>query len=193
MKKTLTVFMGLVVLFALFGCMKASAQSSGSRTTSGKTYNLGETGPAGGIVFYDRGFTEGGWRYLEAAPAGTEFTAVWGPNTNIAGTETKVGSGKRNTELIVAALGENGKAAYLCANLNFNGVKDWFLPSRDELDLMYNALRQRGLGGFLSGAYWSSSQNPSNYAWSQRFSDGSQGNGNFSKDTTYLVRAVRAF
>lgn len=36
---------------------------------SGHTYAIGDTGPAGGIVFYDKGNTSDGWRYLEAAPA----------------------------------------------------------------------------------------------------------------------------
>ena len=191
MKKTSVVLFASVVLLALFACPKVTAQSAGS-----KTYKIGDTGPGGGIVFYDKGFTEGGWRYLEAAPAGKEFAAIWGPrDTNVAGTETKVGSGKRNTELIVAALGENGKAAKLCASLNFNGRNDWFLPSRDELDLMYNSLARVGLGNFLSGAYWSSSQVGGNYpnvAWAQRFSDGSQSNVHL-QEFTLLVRAVRAF
>ena len=196
MKKALVVLLALVVLFALFGCMKVSAQSAGGKTssTSGKTYKIGDTGPAGGIVFYDRGFIEDGWRYLEAAPAGKEFTAKWDPSeSNVAGTETKVGSGKRNTELIVTALGENGKAAYLCANLNFNGYKDWFLPSKDELALMYNSLVRIGLGGFSTSDYWSSSQSGSSkfIAWGQIFSDGTQDY--YYKVRTCSVRAVRAF
>jgi len=189
MKKTLVVVSATIVLLALFACTRPSAQAaSGSRT-----YKLGDTGPAGGIVFYDRGFTEGGWRYLEAAPAGTEFTAEWGQHTDVAGTETKVGSGKRNTQLIIAALGENGKAAQLCARLNVNGYNDWFLPSRDELDSMYITLRERGLGNFLNQIYWSSSQsgNLNGDAWYQWFGGGSQDS--VSKDNTYLVRAVRAF
>jgi len=90
-------------------------------------YKLGDTGPAGGIVFYDKGFASDGWRYLDAAPAGTEFTADWGwYETNVAGTGTEVGSGRRNTRLIAAALGANESAARLCANLNVNGYADWF-------------------------------------------------------------------
>jgi len=196
MKKTFVVLLALVVFLALFACTKASAQQSAEGiTVSGQSYKLGDTGPAGGIVFYDRGFTEGGWRYLEAAPAGTEFTAVWGPITRVAGTETKVGSGKRNTQLIVEVLGENGKAAQLCASLNVNGHNDWFLPSRDELDLIHNTLKQKGLGNFLSRFYWSSSQNDSNSgaAWAQSFSDGYQREDDFNKKNTYFVRAVRAF
>ena len=33
-----------------------------------KTHTVGEAGPAGGIVFYDKGEYSDGWRYLEAAP-----------------------------------------------------------------------------------------------------------------------------
>jgi hypothetical protein len=44
-----------------------------------KAYKVGDTGPAGGLIFYDKGNDSGGWRYLEAAPATAEFTATWDP------------------------------------------------------------------------------------------------------------------
>lgn len=50
-------------------------------------------------------------------------------------------------------------AARLCSILEFNGYDDWFLPSLDELDLMYNNLHQEERFGFLdSSYYWSSSE-----------------------------------
>jgi hypothetical protein len=42
-------------------------------------------------------------------------------------------------------------------------------------------------------ADWSSSENNSNNAWNQRFSDGSQNNNNNNKSNTNSVRAVRDF
>jgi hypothetical protein len=173
-----------IVLLALFVCTGLFAQ---------KTYKIGDTGPAGGLVFYDKGSVSDGWRYLEAAPARTETEAVWGPATDAAGTETGVGSGRRNTRLIVMTLGTNESAARLCANLNVNEYKDWFLPSIDELDLMYKNLKRKGLGGFKDGFYWSSSQEDSNYylALTRLFSDGKQYIG--YKDYGNNVRAVRAF
>jgi transcriptional regulator with XRE-family HTH domain len=38
-------------------------------------YKIGDTGPAGGLIFYDKGNNIGGWRYLEAAPADLGPTA----------------------------------------------------------------------------------------------------------------------
>jgi len=163
----------------------------------GETYIPGGYGPAGGIIFYDKGVFSNGWRYLEAAPAVTEFTGIqWGAyERNVAGTNTAVGSGKRNTEIItemLGSLGESGRAAQLCAALNYNGFNDWFLPSKDELNLMYLNLKRKGLGGFSGDWYWSSSQSNFRYdAWYQRFSDGYR---NYHyKNRTDSGRAVRAF
>ena len=168
------------------------ASSGGAQS---RTYNIGDTGSGGGIVFYDKGIFSGGWRYLEAAPAETEFTAQWGADDrSIAGTGTAVGNGRRNTQLIterLRVLGENDRAAQLCASLNFDGFNDWFLPSKDELDLMYRNLYRRGLGGFSSTWYWSSSQNVNNGVWGQHYGNGNQSS--YFKYNTYMVRAVRAF
>jgi len=166
-------------------------------------YNIGETGPAGGIVFYDKGFFSDGWRYLEAAPVGAEFTAQWASyEQNVPGTDTSVESGKRNTQLIVAhlgSLGESSSAAQICVALNVNGFTDWFLPSKDELDLMYTNLGQKNLGGFKTAAdavnytnrYWSSSHGDTNLAWYQDFYNGGQDH-NYGF-TVYSIRAARAF
>jgi TolB-like protein len=163
---------------------------------------VGEIGPAGGLVFYDKGNNSDGWRFLEAAPAETEFSAQWGAKgQDIAGTGTAVGSGKRNTQLIVEYLnrrGESGRAAQLCTSISFDGFTDWFLPSRDELNLMYQNLKKKGLGNFhtsdTSYASWylSSSQIDSNRAWPQSFVSGDQ-DGTNNKDSPWAVRAIRSF
>jgi hypothetical protein len=158
---------------------------------------VGGPGPAGGIVFYDKGIYSDGWRYMEAAPRDLG-TAEWGPYETVGGTGTAAGNGKRNTELIVnrlRQLGESGRAAQLCDAYSYGGYSDWFLPSEDELDLMYRNLAAKGLGGFNTTEnyqwYWSSSEYNTDIALGQRFSDGLQG-GTF-KNYTHSVRAVRAF
>ena len=160
-------------------------------------YLIGRPGPGGGIIFYDKGSITNGWRYLEAAPSNTEFRSVlWGANGyDISGTSTAVGSGKQNTQSIVnrlSQLRETGRAAQICTSLNFGGFSDWFLPSRDELDLMYKNLKQKGLGGFQNNKYWSSSQTSNAYAIGQNFTDGSQSSNN-AKNLAFFVRAIRAF
>jgi hypothetical protein len=191
----------------LFGKISELVQAMVTEIAGGgtppQTYKIGDFGPAGGYVFYDKGVFSNGWRYLEAAPAETEFEAQWGADgKNVPGTYTGVGFGKHNTEIIVEhlkALGEIGKAAQLCVNLNFDGYKDWFLPSTDELELMYKNLYKKGLGGFKSSYYWSSSQE---YLWEFHnsvayyrlfFADNVIGDMNGYKHRTLLVRAIRAF
>jgi len=162
-------------------------------------YAIGDEGPAGGFIFYDSGETINGWRYLEAAPSTTEKTATWGgEGSNVAGTQKEVGAGKQNTDIIVIWLslfGGTGKAAQICNDLVYKGYSDWFLPSLDELDLMYNNLKQIDIGGFLNDNYWSSSQYYENVAYGVNFSNGSVSYGykNLYSDTRYKVRAVRAF
>jgi hypothetical protein len=165
------------------------------------TYKIGDRGPAGGFVFHDKGVLTNGWRYLEAAPNDIG-PAQWGvPSTDVSGTSTAAGTGRANTQRIVPVLeqaGEDG-AALLCASIDINGHTGWFLPSKDELNLMYVNLKAKGLGGFGNGYYWSSSQSYYDGAWIQRFSDGSQGSspprygGPAGKDQTYLIRAIRQF
>jgi len=137
-----------------------AAQPAAMPPEAPSQYRIGDRGPAGGIVFYDKGNNNDGWRYMEAASVDLQ-NAEWGAYAkSVAGTGTGIGSGKQNTELIIAALnqnGESGKAAQLCKAYTKGGYNDWFLPSRDELYLMYKNLKQNNLGGFQSGYYWWSS------------------------------------
>jgi hypothetical protein len=99
-------------------------------------YRIGDTGPAGGLIFYDKGNNSQGWRYLEAAPYEAEFQAVWSVrDTRVENTQEAIGNGRRNTQLIIEAftraIGEWDTAAQYCDELVFNGFDDWFLPSKD--------------------------------------------------------------
>jgi len=170
-----------------------------------------EIGPGGGYIFYDKGSYSDGWRFLEAAPASSEFTAPWGLyGIACPGTSTEIGTGHTNTTVIINLLIENlqpDKAAMLCAAMTINGKNDWFLPSKDELNLMYQRLRMGGnIGGFnttnwnIGSNYWSSSTNvPSgspiqyNYAWQQDFSSGGQYSHIYDRRDELSVRGVRAF
>jgi len=161
---------------------------------------IGKTGPAGGLIFYDKGSYSDGWRYLEAAPKSTEWKRKkWGSYKNlIRGTEEGIGTGQSNTTKIVAWLNshyERGRAAQVCDALvvENNGVtySAWFLPSRNESKLMYENLYLKGVGGFAANLYWSSSEKYSSSAYVQNFFNGCQ---IFDYKNYYRsVRAVRAF
>lgn len=192
------LFNGINSLMTKFAAGMSSDGEKISQTTvtgTNVSYKIGDTGPAKGIIFFDRGFVSDGWRYLEAAPAGTDYSAQWGAyEKNVSGTSSSEGSGKRNTLAIIdrlSRLGENNRAAQICAGMEINGYKDWFIPSKNELDLMYKYLKRKGLGGFKNGSYWSSSQFNNDRAWSQDFGNGSQDG--YSKFRSYSVRVIRAF
>ncbi|MBU4228106.1 DUF1566 domain-containing protein [bacterium] len=162
-----------------------------------KPPQIGDKGPAGGWIFYDKGSYSGGWRYLEAAPKSTEWTdKQWGSfKTLIGGTETGIGTGQSNTTKIIDIQGTGHTyAAQLCDALVYGGYTDWFLPSKDELNLMYKNLKvNNNIGGFASDSfYWSSSVGNGYNAWYQLFAGGSQSYGD-KYDYFVQVRAVRAF
>ena len=172
-----------------------------SKETLKKTYALRDIGPAGGYIFYDKGSYSDGWRYLEAAPASTEWVGkkwdsaiTWAESSGIriGGTGAGIGKGQSNTTKIIGMLGTGlTSVAKLCDDLVYGGYSDWFLPSKDELYLMYTNLGRFRVGGFVDGYYWSSSEYNANYAWGQYFNYGDQYY--YNKYYTIRVRAVRAF
>lgn len=96
----------------------------------------------------------------------------------------------------------NYPAAQFCRQLQINGFNDWYLPSRDELTLIWMALgpnRKKTPELFKAGAaeafeerwYWSSTEFASyvSDAWIVYFSGGFQNYG--GKDYGDAVRAVR--
>ena len=95
------------------------------------------------------------------------------------------------SELLGQASWENAKT--LCRNYRGGGYSDWYLPTKDELNNIYQNLGRTGIIT-TNDWYWSSSPGDGYiYAWAQRFSDGYQDNPYYGKDNTYCVRAVRAF
>ena len=169
-------------------------------TVNAELLAIGDTGPAGGLIFYDKGSVLDGWRYLEAAPSDQNQSAdvgiIWAiadyQSTAVTGTLETIGSGSANTGKIIA---QNGVgityAAGVCDALVYGGYSDWFLPSKDELNLMYTNLKVAGVGGFAGNFYWSSSEFGARDAWGQHFLYVTQGNSNKNGDER--VRAVRAF
>ncbi len=178
--------------------------SEDAAAESDADYVLGDAGPGGGIVFYDAGSMQSWGRFLEAGPLlpATEWCGDdW--ERDVAGTKDAIGAGAANTELMVAAC-EAG-AANTVSDYDGGGKTDWFLPSKDELNELYE--QRDTVGGFgLPGndwssfeTYWSSTQSDSSVpqgftdvAWAQDFDGGAQ-RGDWGKGNVFGVRPVRAF
>ena len=199
-------------------CKDIAAQISGEvadTPVEKREWKVGEKGPGGGWIFYASisGFPVYSGdkmtvcHYLECSPDIVGDRATWcscssKPWCNVK-TYNDIGMGKQNTVNIVSASHSGGAlyafncAAKACLEYSTEKTKagDWFLPNKAELNLIYVNLVKTGI--IKSDRWhWSSSQNHSNSAWGQRFSDGAQYNysnlDNYKPDSN-CVRAVRAF
>lgn len=151
----------------------------------------------GGVIFY---IDDTGEHGFICAVSDQSFNAEWGcPDLiNFGADGLTIGTGAQNTADIISACNTSGIAADICDKLELNGYTDWFLASKDELNLLYqnrNAINETAIsngGANLDGGeYWSSSHKDANTVWIQSFNAGNQ----FSvlKDEAHVVRAIRAF
>jgi hypothetical protein len=202
--------------------------------SAGTSCQVGDIGPGGGVVFYDAGSKQPWGRWLEASPASCQASGkVWrNAAANKKGTKQlpllypewktaarnrvlskAIGMGAKNTELIWkqhrTLVAVEATAAGYAGGLVCGGKDDWFLPSKDELDALYNvlALTDNDLTGnnsfgFTRGFYWTSSEYNNETAWTQLWIDGQQFDrekwltGDPRKDggtNPFHVRPIRAF
>ena len=171
----------MVLVSAL--CLAATAvpANASSRTCAlGGACKVGGIGPGGGTVVYDAGEVKWWGRYLEALPLAKGRGLPWSLKTvePVFSGENflrqGIGWGRENTTAIVMQNGEDKYAAKFVDDFVVNGKSDWFLPSRDELDVVYNASITVGAPKVLPMPYWTSSENSMKYAWYQLFQDGTQ-------------------
>jgi len=168
-----------------------------SLTASTCGLSIGDT-HQGGIIFYLDG---SGCHGLVAAPSDQSTGIQWsnGSYIDTYAYGNGIGSGEGNSQGIRRWQGTCSScyASQLCQDLNLGGKTDWYLPSKYELNLMYenigqgNVLGLGNVGNFATNAYWSSTEFDIFDAWGQAFDDGFQLN--VDKSYTYNVRAVRAF
>jgi hypothetical protein len=154
----------------------------------------------GGIVFY---VYDNGQHGLIAANADQATSVIrWygGSYTNTCARGNGVGAGLKNTAIIIANQGSvdgNTFAARVCNeySVTVEGVTygDWYLPSKFELNLLYQELNV--IGGFTTSSayYWSSTESDANHAYIQSFIDGSQGPDDKNQPIDKYVRAIRSF
>ena len=153
------------------------------------------------LALQEVGASPTGENGLIASISDLGFDKQWGcPTLSGFGAEgIGLGEGAQNTADIVSVCADPNSAAWLCDKLIQNSYDDWYLPSKVELDLLYQnqmevnetALENDGDSFTNGNRYWSSSQDLSNTAWIQLFSTGQQDG--VLKDTEHSVRAIRAF
>jgi hypothetical protein len=132
---------------------------------------------------------------LSTGQAWSNITAV-----EIAPSAQSIWDGLSNSNAIVSQSGHASSAAALCLNSTNGGQTDWYLPSVEELRILWNnyfavvrTLSQIQGTTLLERSYyyWSSSEAGPNSAWYFYFSNGVPDYD--SKMGTLYVRAVRAF
>jgi hypothetical protein len=139
------------------------------------------------IVGLYAGFNSSTGQHLITTSNDTSTSYEWGCYSTFAGA-TSTTNGAANTNAIIAANCPSfpNKAAQLCRNLG----ADWYLPARDELQILYN--NRGAIGGFSTSTYWSSTEYHSSSAWYLDFSGGSQAT-MLKFGSYYPVRCVRGF
>ncbi len=168
---------------------------------------VGDIGAGGGVVFYVSSTPQWWGRYMEAAP--NRWNGQWGDLPHSSGcyglsipdaSAVGLGSGRRNTEVIVASCSESNIAARVAYDLVLNGQTDWHLPSRDELNEMFP--HRAGIGIQIAEdnqVYASSSFPNATTFWGQLFTDdaklGNKAGQQFRPQRTspynYYVRPIR--
>jgi hypothetical protein len=156
---------------------------------------------AGGVVFWvdPTDNTHGLVCAIEDQSSGIRWYN--GEYTITGATGTAIGTGSANTTAIITEQGapEISYAAGLARAYRGGGYTDWFLPSKDELNQMYQnkatintTATANGGSNFTDDIYWSSTENDSYRAWIQYFNDSNQYY-YYKSLTDNSVRAVRVF
>jgi hypothetical protein len=163
------LLLGIMLVSVLSGRAAAQDPAAPDAPAGPGTYRVGGPGPAGGLVFCDKGVTSDGWRYLECAPTNQSSRMAWSVDGN-----------------------DGAGAAGLCRSLDIGGCRDWFLPDKEQLALMLRTLKPRGLGNFPRyGYFWSSTPAGGASAWLEDCNTGYQFTARV--DSELQVRAIRAF
>ncbi|MCP4001363.1 MAG: DUF1566 domain-containing protein, partial [Gammaproteobacteria bacterium] len=135
----------------------------------------------GGVVFYLDGNGGGLICAVTDQDGGSGIEWYFGYSTTGA-TGTAIGTGQANTTAIINVQGAGSYAATVCDNYTVGSYSDWFLPSKDELNKMYQnkatinaSAIANGGSALLNNVYWSSSEFDYETARDQWFQTGSQG------------------
>jgi hypothetical protein len=158
----------------------------------------------GGVIFHLFKDAQGVEHGLIVDKTDLSTNQVWSNNiqsTLIGASAQSSWDGLSNSNAIVGQAGHISSAAALCLNSTNSGQSDWYLPSIDELSLLWHSRFNvnkslSAIGGATvlpnSAYYWSSSESSASTSRGFDFSLGFATSGD-GKGSTYYVRAIRAF
>jgi hypothetical protein len=177
------------------------ASNAGTATGGGNfTHYIGEE-YGGGVIFHLWKDNSGDEHGIIVALTDQSTSQAWSNviSTLIGASAQSSWDGLSNSNAIVGQIGHTSSAAKLCLDLVSGGQSDWYLPSIQELNMLWNnyytvarVLSQiSGATQLTNTNYWSSSELDGYSAWYFEFS---QGYPIFiHKVNALYVRAVRAF
>lgn len=186
----------LSVPYALYA--KTAGTVTGGST--GFTHYIGEEF-GGGVVFHLWKDVSGVEHGLIVDLVDLSTSQVWSNiNATLIGSSAQSSwDGLSNSNAIVGQAGHTSSASALCLNSTNGSQSDWYLPSIQELNMLWNNYYTvaRSLAQ-ISGAtqlqpanYWSSTETDDTNAWGFGFANGFAYTTN--KYNAYYVRADRAF
>jgi hypothetical protein len=185
----------LSVPYALYAANAGTASGGGNFT-----HYIGEIF-GGGVIFHLWKDAQGAEHGLIVDKTDLSIGQVWSNinQTGIGPTAQSSWEGLINSNAIVGQAGHTNSAAALCLNSTNGGQSDWYLPTVQELSMLWNnyytvvrSLTQiSGATQLQLAYYWSSAEFDDNSAWDYIFGFGIAGQ--TPKVTTAYVRAVRAF
>lgn len=173
--RVLLLVLSLIAAALAVGASSATPVSASTCQTSGEGCALGMTGPNGGIIFYDAGSQQWWGRFLEAEKTSRPALMAWGPMSNNLNADGDVAADRQSMAIGMGATNSAKFAAAgspLAVQLASGG---WHIPSKDELDALYDFWRLNP-AGFSYGAVpvWTSSESEDTFMWYQLFHDGTQ-------------------
>ncbi len=152
----------------------------------------------GGIVAYlfqagEQGYVAGEQHGIICSPSDQSGGIQWYNGSYCCKTwanDDAIGFGQINTTKILTVQGVGTYAASLTDNFVLDGYSDWFLPSINELQMVY---ANRALIGGFSGIYWSSSEFSAGWNYVKVVSFDQGWTGSRAKAIACKVRAIRYF
>ncbi len=191
MKKSIITTLILIFIVSIQSCSDDDSEGTTTQLVIGDFHE-------GGVIFY---LDETGNHGLISSVADQGFNIEWGcPDAVEFGANgLEIGTGAQNTIDILDRCDTQNIAADLCDTYENDSFDDWFLPSKNELDALYQnyeivndtALDNAG-DTFGNSQYWSSSHNAINTVWTQYFTSSGNTSSDF-KNTEHYVRAIRSF